>query len=93
MAQEVGVRSIPQLKQFGRDLGVLSEQLSSAYHAANRKMQVVCEGWNDQVNAKFMQEFQKDEKQIDEIAAHMKEFSAFINKSCEILEMYQSTRL
>ena len=40
-----------------------------------------------------MQEFQKDEKQIDEIAAHMKEFSAFINKSCEILEMYQSTRL
>ena len=47
MAQEVGVRSIPQLKQFGRDLGVLSEQLSSAYHAANRKMQTVCEGWND----------------------------------------------
>ena len=43
MAQEVGVRSIPQLKQFGRDLGVLSEQLSSAYHAANRKMQTVCE--------------------------------------------------
>jgi hypothetical protein len=56
-------------------------------------MQTVCEGWNDQVNMKFMQEFQKDEKQIDEIAAHMKEFSAFINKSCEILEMYQSTRL
>ena len=93
MAQEVGVRSIPQLKQFGRDLGVLSEQLSAAYHAANRKMQTVCEGWNDQVNMKFMQEFQKDEKQIDEIAAHMKEFATFINKSCEILEMYQSTRL
>ena len=93
MAQEVGVRRIQKLKQLRHDLGVLSEQLSSAYHAANRKMQTVCEGWNDQVNMKFMQEFQKDEKQIDEIAAHMKEFSAFINKSCEILEMYQSTRL
>ena len=89
MAQEVGVRSIPELKQFGRDLGVLSEQLSAAYHAANRKMHAVCEGWNDQVNTKFMQEFQKD----DEIAAHMKEFSTFIKKSCEILETYQSTRL
>ena len=93
MAQEVGVRSIPELKQFDRDLGVLSEQLSAAYHAANRKMHAVCEGWNDQVNTKFMQEFQKDEKQIDEIAAHMKEFSTFIKKSCEILETYQSTRL
>ena len=93
MAQEVGVRSIPQLKQFGKDLNTLSEQLTAAYHAATRKMQTVCEGWNDQVNMKFMQEFQKDEKQIDEIAAHMKQFSSFINKSCEILEMYQNTRL
>lgn len=93
MAQEVGVRSIPNLRQFGRDLSVLSEQLANAYHAANRKMQVVCDGWNDQVNQKFMQEFQKDEKQIDEIAARMKEFSAFINKSCDILELYQNVRL
>ncbi len=93
MAQEVGVRSIPNLRQFGRDLSTLSEQLTAAYHAANRKMQVVCEGWTDQVNMKFMQEFQKDEKQIDEIAAHMKDFSAFINKSCDILEMYQNVRL
>lgn len=93
MAQEVGVRSIPNLKQFGRDLNVLSEQLSAAYHAANRKMQIVCEGWNDKVNAKFMQEFQKDEQQIDQIAARMKEFSSFIAKSCEILEMYQNIRI
>ena len=93
MAQEVGVRSIPNLRQFGRDLSVLSEQLTTAYHAANRKMQMVCEGGTDQVNMKFMQEFQKDEKQIDEIAARMKDFSAFINKSCDILEMYHNIRM
>jgi hypothetical protein len=56
-------------------------------------MQVVCEGWNDQVNAKFMQEFQKDEKQIEEIASHMKEFAAFINKSCDILDMYHNIKM
>ena len=93
MAQEVGVKSIPNLRQFGRDLNLLSDQLTNAYHAANRKMQVVCEGWNDQVNAKFMQEFQKDEKQIEEIASHMKEFAAFINKSCDILDMYHNIKM
>lgn len=93
MAQEVGVRNIANLKQFGRDLNTLSDQLSAAFHATNRKMQAVCEGWNDQVNTKFMNEFQKDEKEIDQIAARMKEFSAFIAKSCEILEMYQHSRL
>jgi len=93
MTQEVGVRSIPELMQFGKDLNTLSEQLSAAFHAANKKMRIVCEGWNDQVNTKFMNEFQKDEKEIDQIAARMKEFSSFIAKSCDILQMYQNNRM
>lgn len=92
MAQEVGVRNIGELKQFGGDIKRLSEQLSSAFHAAENKMHHVCEGWNDNVNTKFMNEFQKDAKEIDKIAAHMQEFSKFITKSCDILQMYQSSR-
>ena len=64
MAQEVGVRSVQDLKQFGSDLKRLSEQLSNAFHAAEKKMNRVCEGWNDTSNQKFMTEFQKDAKQI-----------------------------
>ena len=60
MAQEVGVRSVQDLKQFGSDLKRLSEQLSNAFHAAEKKMNHVCEGWNDTSNQKFMTEFQKD---------------------------------
>lgn len=93
MAQEVGVRSIPDLKQFGSDLRRLSEQLSAAFHATEQKMHHVCEGWNDQVNVKFMNDFAKDAKEIDRIAANMQNFSKFIGKSCEILEMYQQNRL
>lgn len=92
MAQEVGVRNISELKQFGNDLKRLSEQLASAFHAAENKMHHVCDGWNDNVNMKFMNEFQKNVKDIDKIAANMQEFSKFICKNCEILEMYQSNR-
>jgi len=93
MAQEVGVKNVGELKQFGSDLKRLSEQLSAAFHAAEKKMNRVCEGWNDVSNQKFMNAFQKDAKQIDEIANRMVEYSKFIGKSAEILEMYRSNRI
>lgn len=93
MAQEVGVRNVQDLKQFGNDLKRLSEQLSGAFHVAEKKMNKVCEGWNDTMNQKFMAEFSKDVKNIDEIASRMQSFSQFISKSSDILEMYQHNRL
>ena len=92
MAQEVGVRDISALKQFGSDLKRLSEQLATAFHAAESKMHHVCEGWNDNVNVKFMNDFQKNVKEIDKIAMNMQDFSKFITKSCELLEMYRNNR-
>lgn len=93
MAQEVGVRNIAELKQFGKDLMKLSEQLATAFHSAEVKMHNVCDGWNDNVNIKFMTEFQKDAKEIDKIALRMQDFSKFISKSCEILDLYHHIRL
>ena len=92
MANEVGVRNVQDLKQFGNDLKRLSEQLSNAFHAAENKMNRVCEGWNDNSNQKFMEAFQKDAKQIDGIASRMQEYAKFIGKSAEILDMYRSNR-
>lgn len=92
MAQEVGVRNVQELKQFGKDLKKLSDQLAATFHAAEKKMNQVCEGWNDDVNKKFMEEFSKDAKEIDQISARMTNFSQFITKSSEILEMYQHNR-
>lgn len=93
MLQEVGVRSIPDLQKFGKDLKLFSEQLSTSFHMTERKMHAVCEGWNDQVNMKFIELFQQDTKVIDQIAARMSEYSQFISRSCEILNMYQHNRI
>lgn len=93
MAQEVGVRNIQDLMQFGKDLQLLSEQLKEAFHQAELRMAVVCEGWNDTNNQKFMQAFDNDTKVIDQIAERMTNYSGFIKHSCEILEMYRQNRL
>lgn len=39
-----------------------------------------------------MTAFEKDAKQIDEIANRMVEYAKFIGKSAEILDMYRSNR-
>jgi hypothetical protein len=92
MAQEVGVRNIAELNQFGSDLKRLSEQLANTFHAAETKMHHVCDGWHDNVNIKFMNEFEKNVKEIDKIAANMQEFSSFITMKCEILQQYQANK-
>jgi hypothetical protein len=40
-----------------------------------------------------MSAFEKDAKQIDEIANRMVEYANFIGKSADILEMYRSNRI
>ena len=89
---EVGVRNIAELKQFGNDLKYLSEQMAYAFLVTENKMHQVCEGWNDEVNLKFMNEFQRNVKEINKIADNMLDFSTFIAKSCEFLEMYRNIK-
>lgn len=93
MAQEVGVRDIQELMQFGRDLQTLSEQLMEAFHQTERRMAMVCDGWNDQMNQQFMDVFVNDTKAIDKISERMSSYSAFIKRNCEILEMYRQNRM
>lgn len=93
MAQEVGVRSISELLQFGKDLKLFSEQLYTAFHMTEKKMLAVCEGWTDKVNQKFIADFQNDTKSIDQIAERMQKYSVFISKSCEILSLYQQNHI
>ncbi len=93
MSQEVGVRNVADLKQFGVDLKRLGEQLAGAFTMAEKKMHVACEGWTDQNNQQFMQEFSRSAKEICKIASQMEEYSKYIIKNCDILEMYQHNRM
>ena len=90
---EVGVKSIPELRQFGTALGSVSEQMVQIFHNAEQRMHSVCEGWNDDNNRKFMEEFAQQVKMIEGISEKMRAYSQYINRTCEILEVYKSAHL
>jgi uncharacterized protein YukE len=89
---DVGVRSIPELRQFGTNLNQASVSLANLFQILNGQMNEACQGWNDQKAQSFMSDFDRSKAQIDRISQEMQQFSLFIRRYCEKLEEAQSIR-
>jgi len=90
---DVGVRSIPELRQFGNNLNQASASLSNLFQILNSQMQQAFQGWNDQNAQAFVTEFDRSKAQIDKIAHDMQQFSSYISRYCEKLEESQNIRI
>lgn len=93
MAQDAGVKSIPELRQFGSNLNQASNALQTLFSQLNSQMHRACDTWNDDKAHAFMNDFEQSKAQIDKISQQMQQFSTFVMKSCDILEQYNSIRL
>lgn len=89
---DVGVRSIPELRQFGTNLNQASMSLSNLFQILNGQKNQACQGWNDQKAQSFMSDFDRSKAQIDKIAQEMQQFSSYISRYCEKLEEAQNIR-
>lgn len=92
MAQDAGVRSIPELRQFGTNLSQAGSALTTLFQQLNDQMHRACDTWNDGKSQAFMQDFEKSRQQIENIAQQMQQFSQFVKSSCDILEQYNNLR-
>lgn len=92
MATDAGVKNIEQLSQFGRNLSIASGNLINLFGKLNSQMHTVCEGWNDDMNRKFMADFEKRCQEIQQLANEMQNYSQFIGKTVDILNQYKSLR-
>jgi len=92
MAQDAGVRSIPELRQFGQNLKAASDALTNLFQQLASQMHRVCDTWNDDKARAFMEDVEKKKSEIDKMSQEMQQFSIFIQHSCEILEQYQNLR-
>ena len=50
MARDAGVRSVPDLRNFGKQLQQMGEQMYNVMTQAQRRMNYVSEGWHDDNN-------------------------------------------
>lgn len=93
MAQDAVIRNVDDLRQFGKNLNVASNNLSSLFNQLNQQMHRVCDSWQDDKNQEFMSEFEQSRQEIDKIAQQMQHYSQFINKVCAYADQYKSIRL
>lgn len=92
MVKEVGIRNIDELRQFSGNLKNLGSQMSQIFHNAENHLRHVSEGWDDEKNAKFAEEFSEEVRNIDVLSQKMIEHAAYLNRLCDIQEQYKSMR-
>ena len=92
MAKEVGIRNIDELRQFSGNLQNLGNQMSQIFHNAENHLRHVSEGWHDEKNDKFAEEFSAEVRNIDLMSQKMIEHATYLNRLCDIAEQYKSMR-
>ncbi len=92
MAQEIGIRNIDELRQFSGNLKNLGNQMSQIFHNAENNLRHVSEGWHDEKNEKFSDEFSVEVKNIDTLSQKMIEHAEYLDRLCNIAEEYKSMR-
>lgn len=92
MAQDVGIRNVDELRQFSGNLQNLGNQMSQIFHNAENHLRHISEGWHDEKNDKFAEEFSAEVRNIDLMSQKMIEHATYLNRLCDIAEQYKSMR-
>lgn len=93
MAQDAGVKSIPELRHFGRNLSQASQALTTLFQTLNSQMHSVCDNWDDTQAQKFIPVFEQSKREIDKISQEMQHFSEYLNKLSDAYERVKDVRL
>ena len=93
MAIDAGVRSTDDLREFGNNLLQMGEQMYNVMTLAQRRMNYVSEGWRDDKNEEFKVRFEESVQMIKRMSEEFSEYNQYLQRQCEILEQYKSTRI
>ena len=93
MATDAGVRSVPELRDFGKQLQQMGEQMYGVMTQAQRRMNYVSEGWHDDNNEKFKARFAESVQMIKKMSEEFTAYNEYLQRQCDILDQYKGNRL
>lgn len=93
MARDAGVRSVPELRDFGKNLQKMGEQMYSVMTQAQRRMNYVSEGWHDDINEKFKVRFNESVQMIKRMSDEFRQYNEYLQRQCDILDQYKGNNL
>ena len=80
-----------ELYQFANSLTNTSSELSENYTKLKKQIERVNETWQDEQNAKFMDNFLSEAEVIYKIADKMLSYAGFVARKARALEPYESS--
>lgn len=89
MARDAGVRSVPDLRDFGKQLQQMGAQMYDVMVKAQRRMNYVSEGWQDDKNERFKVVFDQSVKTIKKMSDEFARYNDYLQKQCNILDQYK----
>lgn len=92
MASDASAKSIDDLRNFENALKRYEDALRDSTNNIVRAMNIVNQGWNDKVQAKFMQQFAEALKGIKQMTTLVGERKKSVHISIEKLQDYLNTK-
>lgn len=93
MAKDAGVRSVSDLRNFGKQLQQMGENMCNVMLQAQQRMNYVSEGWHDDINDKFKQRFEESVKMIRKMSEEFKQYNEYLKRQCDILDQYKGNTM
>ena len=93
MAKDAGVRNIEELAQFGQQLKKLGQNMYSTMQEAQKRMNQVCEGWQDTQTDRFKEQFNRSVVDIRKMSEQFSAYSNYISKLKAKLEEVKSLKI
>ena len=84
MARDAGVRSVPELRDFGKQLQQMGEQMYGVMVNAQRRMNYVSDK-----NERFKVVFDQSVKMIKKMSDEFARYNDYLQKQCNILDQYK----
>lgn len=92
MAHEVNVRNEEELIAFAQALNGLSNAMVQNFNKAKAEMYRVNEGWNDEQNQQFMQQFEQSVQVINQIGQMMNDYSVYMRRYAAAIQQVKNIR-
>ena len=90
-SNDAKVFSVGELRDFAQYLNWLSNSMMDEFSKATARITKVNDNWNDKESERFMLEFMESVKQINTLSELMEAYSQYVNKKCDILDLYHNS--
>jgi len=93
MAKDAGVRSIYDLRNFGKQVQQMGKEMYNVMTHAQQRMNYVSAGWHDEINEKFKDRFNESVQMIKRMSDEFQQYNEYLQRQCDILDQYKSNKL